>query len=171
MTTVFIISAPSGSGKSTLVSRLLREVESLTFSVSFTPSGTLIASETGAATATNGSAISSYSILQNGKLTPISQSLPTDGAGNCWQAITPNGKFVYTSNSGSDNISGFSVGTGGVLTPIGGTIVGSNPQGSHNVDIAVTADGNYLYTINSMTGAIGSSCSRTPIRRSIRGCP
>ena len=36
MTTVFIISAPSGSGKSTLVSRLLNEVESLTFSVSYT---------------------------------------------------------------------------------------------------------------------------------------
>jgi guanylate kinase len=36
MTTVFIISAPSGSGKSTLVSRLLREVEALTFSVSYT---------------------------------------------------------------------------------------------------------------------------------------
>jgi guanylate kinase len=36
MTTVFIISAPSGSGKSTLVSRLLSEVESLTFSVSYT---------------------------------------------------------------------------------------------------------------------------------------
>jgi len=36
MTTVFIISAPSGSGKSTLVSRLLNELESLTFSVSYT---------------------------------------------------------------------------------------------------------------------------------------
>jgi guanylate kinase len=36
MTTVFIISAPSGSGKSTLVSRLLSEVEGLTFSVSYT---------------------------------------------------------------------------------------------------------------------------------------
>lgn len=36
MTTVFIISAPSGSGKSTLVSRLLNEVENLTFSVSYT---------------------------------------------------------------------------------------------------------------------------------------
>lgn len=36
MTTVFIISAPSGSGKSTLVSRLLGEVEGLTFSVSYT---------------------------------------------------------------------------------------------------------------------------------------
>jgi guanylate kinase len=36
MTTVFIISAPSGSGKSTLVSRLMAEVEGLTFSVSCT---------------------------------------------------------------------------------------------------------------------------------------
>jgi guanylate kinase len=36
MSTVFIISAPSGSGKSTLVSRLMNEVENLTFSVSYT---------------------------------------------------------------------------------------------------------------------------------------
>jgi guanylate kinase len=36
MSTVFIISAPSGSGKSTLVSRLMKEVEGLTFSVSYT---------------------------------------------------------------------------------------------------------------------------------------
>jgi guanylate kinase len=36
MTGVFIISAPSGSGKSTLVSRLMSEVENLTFSVSYT---------------------------------------------------------------------------------------------------------------------------------------
>jgi guanylate kinase len=36
MTTIFIISAPSGSGKSTLVSRLMNEVERLTFSVSYT---------------------------------------------------------------------------------------------------------------------------------------
>src|SRR5437016_4680430 len=36
MSIVFIISAPSGSGKSTLVSRLLRDVPKLTFSVSYT---------------------------------------------------------------------------------------------------------------------------------------
>jgi guanylate kinase len=36
MTTVFIISAPSGSGKSTLVQRLLREVQGLRFSISYT---------------------------------------------------------------------------------------------------------------------------------------
>ncbi|MFB3826976.1 MAG: guanylate kinase [Bryobacteraceae bacterium] len=36
MTTVFIISAPSGSGKSTLVAHLLKNVEGLLFSVSYT---------------------------------------------------------------------------------------------------------------------------------------
>jgi 6-phosphogluconolactonase (cycloisomerase 2 family) len=35
------------------------------------------------------------------------------------------------------------------------TVVGTNPAGSHNVDIAVSADGKYLYTQNSNTGAIG----------------
>jgi guanylate kinase len=36
MTTVFIISAPSGSGKSTLVSRLMKDVDNLMFSISYT---------------------------------------------------------------------------------------------------------------------------------------
>ena len=36
MTTVFVISAPSGSGKSTLVHALMRRVEGLRFSVSYT---------------------------------------------------------------------------------------------------------------------------------------
>jgi 6-phosphogluconolactonase len=126
-----------------------------TFSLAFAPNGVAIVSETGAATATNGSAISSYSILPNGNLSPISQSVPTLAAGNCWNAITPDGTKVYTSNSGSDSISGFNIGKDGRLTPIAGTIVGNNPSGSHNVDIAVTADGKYLYTINSMSGNVG----------------
>ncbi|HEV1284446.1 MAG TPA: guanylate kinase, partial [Bryobacteraceae bacterium] len=36
MTTVFIISAPSGSGKSTLTHRLIAEIPSLRFSISYT---------------------------------------------------------------------------------------------------------------------------------------
>jgi guanylate kinase len=36
MTTVFIISAPSGSGKSTLTQRLIQELPSLRFSISYT---------------------------------------------------------------------------------------------------------------------------------------
>lgn len=126
-----------------------------TFSVIFTPNGQAIVSETGAADATNGSAISSYKVRSNGTLTPISQSLPTLGAGNCWNVLTPDGTKVYTSNSGSDNISGFNVAKNGTLTPIASTVVGNNPTGSHNVDIAITADGRFLYSINSQSGNIG----------------
>lgn len=125
------------------------------FSVRFAPNGDAIVSETGPATATNGSAISSYSVLPNGALSAISQSVPTLGAANCWNAITPNGKFVYVSNAGTSNISGFAIGHNGALTPIGSTVVGSNPDGATNLDIAVSADGLYLYTLNSGSGAIG----------------
>ena len=126
-----------------------------TFSVAFAPEGVAIVSETGAAGATNGSAISSYKVNANGTLTAITHSLPTFAAGNCWDAITPDGRWVYTSNSGSDNISGFNIGKDGSLTPIGGTVLGNNPSGSHNVDIAVSADGKFVYTINSQSGNIG----------------
>jgi 6-phosphogluconolactonase len=126
-----------------------------TFSVAFTPNGKLIVSETGPAGASNGSATSSYSVGADGKLAAVSQSVPSFGAGNCWNAITPDGTRVYTSNSGSDSISGYNIAKDGTLTTIGSTVVGNNPAGSHNVDIAVTVDGKYVYTINSQSGNIG----------------
>jgi 6-phosphogluconolactonase (cycloisomerase 2 family) len=126
-----------------------------TFSVAFAPEGVAIVSETGQAGVSNGSAISSYKVNPNGTVTAITHSLPTFAAGNCWDAITPDGRWVYVSNSGSDNISGFNIAKNGTLTPIAGTVLGNNPSGSHNVDIAVSADGKFVYTINSQSGNIG----------------
>jgi 6-phosphogluconolactonase len=126
-----------------------------TFSVAFAPEGVAIVSETGPAGATNGSTISSYKVNANGTVTAITHSLATFAAGNCWDAITPDGRWVFVSNSGSDNISGFNIGKDGSLTPIAGTVLGNNPSGSHNVDIAVSADGRFVYTINSQSGNIG----------------
>jgi len=124
------------------------------FSALFAPQGVLIVSETGAAGATNGSAISSYAV-SSGALTAITQSLPTLGAANCWNAITPNGKWVYVSNAGSSNISGFNIGAAGVLTPIDSTVVASNPTGATNLDIAVSSDGKYLFSLNTGNGTVG----------------
>jgi 6-phosphogluconolactonase (cycloisomerase 2 family) len=126
-----------------------------TFALAFAPNGKGIVSETGPAGGSNASAISSYSVDVNGKLTAVSQSLPTFGNANCWNAITPDGSRVYTSNSASGSISGFNIAKDGTLTPIGATVVGNNPPGSANLDIAVTADGKYVYTINSSAGNIG----------------
>ncbi len=124
------------------------------FSVLFAPSGTVLVSETGPAGGTNASAISSYTLLPNGILTAVSANVPTLGAATCWHVVTPNGKFVYTSNAGTSTISGFAIGSTGALTPISGTIVGTNPSGSTNLDIAVSSDGKYLYTLDSGTGSV-----------------
>ena len=123
-----------------------------TFSLSFAPNGTLIVSETGGA---NGSATSSYSVQPNGTLSVISQSIPSDGAANCWNAITPDGRFVYVSNAGSSTIAGYAIGATGTLTPLPGTVVGTNPAGATNLDITVSSDGKFLYTLNSRNGTIG----------------
>jgi 6-phosphogluconolactonase len=125
------------------------------FSVSFAQNGTAIISETGPAGVANGSAISSYAVQANGTLSAISASVPTFGAANCWNAVTPEGRFVYVSNAGSATISGFAIGATGALTPIAGTVVGTNPSGATNLDITVSADGKFLYTLNSGNGTIG----------------
>jgi 6-phosphogluconolactonase (cycloisomerase 2 family) len=123
------------------------------FSGIFSQGDQLLVSETGGA-GPDSSTITSFSVNTSATVTPISNAVPTDGAANCWLAITPNGKFVYTSNSGSNNISGFNVAQNGTLTPIGNGIVAANPAGSTNLDIAVSADGNLLYTLNSSSGTI-----------------
>ena len=125
------------------------------FSVAFAPNGAALVSETGPSGVQNASAISSYAIAGDGTLAPISASVPTLGAANCWNVVTPDGKFVYASNAGTSNISGFAIANTGALTALPGTLVGMNPAGSTNLDIAVTADGQFLYTLNSVAGALG----------------
>jgi 6-phosphogluconolactonase (cycloisomerase 2 family) len=125
------------------------------FSLSFAPNGTAIVSETGAAGVPNGSAASSYSVQSNGTLSAITASAPTLGAANCWNAVTPDGRFAYFSNAGSSTISGFAIAANGILTALPGTVVGQNPAGATNLDIAASGDGKFLYTLNAKVGTIG----------------
>ena len=125
------------------------------FSVTFAPNGAALVSETGPAGGSDASTISSYLILANGTLSPISAGVATLGNANCWNAATPNGRWVYVSNAASSTISGFHIGTDGSLTPIGTTVLGINPSGAVNLDIAVTADSQFLYSLNSGNGTIG----------------
>ena len=125
------------------------------FSVVFAPKGAAITTETGPAGGTNASAVSSYAVDTNGTLAPISSSVPTLGAATCWQVVTPDGRFVYTSNAGSSTISGFSIAANGTLTPLPGTVVTTQPAGSTNLDIAISANGKFLYTLNSGSGTVG----------------
>jgi 6-phosphogluconolactonase len=124
------------------------------FSLAFAPNGAALAVETGPPGGNNASAISSYSVASNGTLTAISTSVPTLGAATCWNAVTPNGQWVYTSNAGTSTISGFTIASNGALTALAGTIVGTNPTGATNLDMAISADGKFLYTLDAEVGMI-----------------
>ena len=124
-----------------------------TFSAVFAANGALLAAETGVAGATNGAAVSSYAVQPDGTLKVISASIPTLAAATCWDALS--GKRLYTSNAGTSNISGFTIEANGSLAPLGGTVVGGNPAGSTNIDIAASSDGKFVYTLNTATGTIG----------------
>ncbi len=119
------------------------------FAAVFAPSGTLIVGN-----ASN--SISSYQLEWNGSLHLVTSELATDGAATCWDVVTPSGRLVYTANAGSSNLSGFAIGRDGTLSPLGNTIVASNPAGSTNLDTAISADGRFLYTLNAGTGAVGA---------------
>ena len=118
------------------------------FAAGFAPNGALIVAGTS-------NTIASFSIQGNQTIQTITHALPTDGMATCWSVITPNGRVAYAVNAGTSNIAGFDIATTGALSPIGATIVGSNPSGSTNLDTAISADGKFVYTLNAATGSIG----------------
>jgi len=52
-------------------------------------------------------------------------------------------------------VAGFSIASSGALTPIANTILTSLPEGTANLDMAISGDGKYLFNLLSSTGAIG----------------
>jgi 6-phosphogluconolactonase (cycloisomerase 2 family) len=103
---------------------------------------------------TDASALSSYHI-QGGNFTTVSASIATTETAACWIAVSNNGRFVYTTNTGSDSITGYSVGAGGqltVLTPGGVTAA----TGDAPTDMAFSFRSRFLYALNSMSGTISA---------------
>jgi DNA-binding beta-propeller fold protein YncE len=138
------------NGRLTQLSPTLSKVPGV-FAATFTPGGALVVSETGPG-GPNASTVSSYAVRSDRTLVPLTTGVATLGNANCWNAITPDGRFAYVSNSGSASIAGFAIGNDGALTALPGTVVASNPAGSANLDIAISADGAFLYSLNAGAG-------------------
>ena len=125
------------------------------FDVVFSPDGAALIVQIGAAGSQNASSVSSYLVQADGTLSPVTGSVPTNGTFACWIALTPNGQFAFVSNTLSSSISGFAIGGSGTVTALPGTVVASLPTGSNNLDIAVSDDARFVYTMNTGAGTIG----------------
>lgn len=93
--------------------------------------------------AAGASTLSSYSVSGGGAALIDGPDATTQSAA-CWVAVTKNGQFAYTANTGSGTISGFAISQDGsvsLITADGAT----GTTGGAPADLAMSANGRYLY--------------------------
>ena len=96
------------------------------------------------------SSASSYLVSASGTAGFVSGDIATGQTAACWTVVSSNGRYAYTTNTGSGTISGYSVGRDGGLTPLNADgVTASTGIGSRPADVSVTGD--YLYTRNGGT--------------------
>ena len=124
------------------------------FGFAFSHKGTLVVSEAFGG-GPDASALSSYRPSPAGALSAISTSVGTTETAACWVVITGDGRFAYTSNTGSGTISGYGLSPAGelqLLDPDG--ITATTMAGP--IDLALTRNGRFLYSLDSGGGTISA---------------
>jgi 6-phosphogluconolactonase (cycloisomerase 2 family) len=104
--------------------------------------------------APDASAVSSYDVDRGGELETVSASVGTTETAACWVVVTRDGRFAYTTNTGSGSISGYSIEFDGeieLLDADGRT--GVTGSGSSPIDMSIA--GRFLYSLNGGTGTVG----------------
>lgn len=124
------------------------------FGFAFAKRNRLIVSEAFGGAAGAG-AVSSYRVSDKGTLKPASASAPDHQTAPCWVAVTENGRYAYTTNTGSDSISGYEVAQDGSLSLLNANgVTGALSAGSHPIDMGFSRESRYLYVLNSGNGTI-----------------
>lgn len=131
-----------------------KSVGATPFGFAFRRNGTLVVSEAFGG-APDASALSSYNVSSIGTLSVISPSVATTETAACWVVITSNGRFVYTSNTGSNTISGYRLSPSGELFLLDADGVTATTM-SGPIDLALTRSSHYLYSLDSGSGAISA---------------
>jgi 6-phosphogluconolactonase len=88
--------------------------------------------------------------------------------GSVWLAPPLRAQFAYVANSNSANVSAYSIGANGALTPVAGSPFAA---GSGPISVAVDPTGKFAYVVNqnnnTVSGySIGADGSLTPVKGS-----
>jgi hypothetical protein len=129
-----------------------------TFAGKFRPTNPaqLFVANTAGGTGTNGpSSLAAYTDSASGVLQEIGGPISNNQKGSCWIEITPDGRYAYTSNAGSDTISRYALAADGTPTYLDSTHL----QGAadlHPFDLRADASGRYLYVAEVDNGSVGA---------------
>lgn len=124
------------------------------FAEAFRNDGKLFVVESGLPTVNN-SGVSSYQPTSTGELDPITNSTKDGQTDGCWIVITNDQQYAFTSNFASATISSFELAQDGQVNLVNGTAA-TEEAGSESVDLALSADGQYLYNLLRGPGAIAA---------------
>jgi 6-phosphogluconolactonase (cycloisomerase 2 family) len=127
------------------------------FGHAFTPNDTLVLSE--AAT----SSVSSFRFVDNTRIDAprvVTAALGNGQGAACWIAITPNGRFAYSANAGTSNVSAFGIARDGRLQLLAG-VAGVTGPNAGAVDMAVSPDGQQLHVFASRAPQINTFTIQT----------
>jgi 6-phosphogluconolactonase len=104
--------------------------------------------------ATDASAVSSYE-LDDGDLDVITPSAKTTETAACWIVVTDDGRYTYTTNTGSASISGYRIGRGGRLTLLDAD-GRTGETGAGPIDMALSHSSRFLYSLNSGANSLSA---------------
>jgi 6-phosphogluconolactonase (cycloisomerase 2 family) len=109
------------------------------------------------------SALSSYDVGRGGTLTTTTPLAPNGQTAACWVVVTKDGRYAYDTNTGSANLSSYTIGNDGSLALLQ-AVAGSTGGGPTDAAIAKQL----LYTLDSgghdiSAFAIGADGSLAPI--------
>ncbi len=119
--------------------------------------------------AANAGAVSSYAVSDEGTLRTISGVAADNQSAPCWVVLTSDGRFAYTTNTGSGTISGYAVAFSGALHLLNADGKTANTgSGSTPLDAAISTDPRFLYVLTPGTSniqgfVISSDGSLTPV--------
>lgn len=117
----------------------------------FLSDGRLLVAE---APASSSGALSSYAVSSSGDVTPISASVPNGQAATCWVMTAREGRYAYTSNTGSSTISLYKVADDGALSLVKDVASTVEGAGSGPIDSGVSEDSRFFYVLNGGKGSI-----------------
>ncbi len=93
------------------------------------------------------SVLSSYRVHDNGEISLVDGSVGAGQTAACWVVITKNGKYAYTTNTGSNNLTSFDVNQNSGDIDLRDAIAATTPAGP--IDAALSNNSKFLYVLNA----------------------
>ena len=122
--------------------------------------------------------VSAYRDSFSGQLSPIGSSPYADGqTAPCWVEISHNGRYLFTVNTGSGNISSYAINRDGTLALIGSTPIrggGADIDARLSPDgttLSVDGSGNHILSVFAVHGGTLTELPSSPVPLPAGGAP